>query len=74
MKGFSENAMLVQSALLKDNADVLVSLRAADFFNQRMRGLDQILVSLVCDDIETVKRNEFEINNKSRCTALSSTW
>lgn len=45
-----------QSALLKQNADLLVSLRGAVFFDDKKKGLDQILYSMGVDDIETGKK------------------
>jgi len=41
----------VQSMLLKQNADLIVSLRGAVFFEKRKGGLDQILISMGVDDL-----------------------
>jgi hypothetical protein len=46
----------MQSALLKQNADLLVSLRGAVFFDDKKKGLDQILFSLGVDDVEMGKK------------------
>lgn len=35
-----------QTALLKENADLLVSMRGAIFFDARKRGVDQVLISM----------------------------
>ena len=45
-----------QSALLKMNADLLVSLRGAVFFEDKKKGLDQILYSMGVDDVEIGKK------------------
>ena len=45
-----------QSSLLKGNADLLVSLRGAVFFDIQKKGLDQILYSFGVDDIDTGKK------------------
>lgn len=44
-----------QSSLLKENADLLVSLRSCVFFDARKRGVDQVLISMGIDDMETIK-------------------
>lgn len=41
----------IQSMLLKQNADLIVSLRGAVFFEKRKGGLDQILISMGVDDL-----------------------
>lgn len=45
-----------QAALLKENADLLVSLRGAVFFDDKKKGLDQILYSMGIDDVESGKK------------------
>ena len=37
---------MVQVALLKENADLVVSLRGAIFFDKKKRGMDQIMSSM----------------------------
>jgi len=44
-----------QNALLKENADQLVSLRGAIFFDAKKKGVDQVLISMGVDDMETIK-------------------
>lgn len=44
-----------QSALLKHNADLVVSLRGAVFFETKKKGFDQILISLGIDDLAAAK-------------------
>jgi len=44
-----------QSLLLKENADLLVSLRSCVFFDARKKGVDQVLISMGIDDMETIK-------------------
>ena len=39
---FSKLNMRTQAALLKHNADLVVSLRGAIFFESRKQGLDQV--------------------------------
>lgn len=46
----------VQSKLLKQNADLLVSLRGAVFFEDKKKGLDQILYSMGVEDIDIGKK------------------
>ena len=43
----------VQKSLLKHNADMVVSLRGADFFHASKQGSDQLLCSLGINDLET---------------------
>ncbi|TRY61424.1 hypothetical protein TCAL_14996 [Tigriopus californicus] len=45
-----------QKALLKTNADLMVSLRGGVFFDEKKKGIDQILFSLGVDDVELAKR------------------
>jgi hypothetical protein len=35
-----------QTALLKENADLLVSMRGAIFFDMKKKGVDQVLISM----------------------------
>ena len=51
---FTNLSQKVQGLLLKRNADLVVSLRGAAFF-QMKTGLDQILTSLGFEDLETAK-------------------
>jgi len=44
-----------QNSLLKENADLLVSLRGAIFFDSRKKGMNQVLISLGIDDMESIK-------------------
>jgi hypothetical protein len=44
-----------QNALLKENADLLVSLRGAIFFDSKKKGVDQVLISMGIDDMETIR-------------------
>jgi len=45
----------VQSTLLKNNADTIVSLRGAVFFEKRKKGFDQILITMGVDDFTEVR-------------------
>ena len=45
-----------QSALLKHNADFVVSLRAAVFFEKNKQGLDQIVLALGINDYDFTKK------------------
>ena len=45
----------VQETLIKHNSDMIVSLRAAVFFQMRKNGQNQIFYSLGNDDLDTVK-------------------
>merc|ERR1719228_1778629 len=47
--------MMDQANLLKENADLLVSLRGAIFFDSRKKGVNQVLISMGIDDLETIK-------------------
>merc|ERR1711994_569503 len=44
-----------QNSLLKENADVLVSMRGAIFFDSRKKGVNQVLISMGIDDMDTIK-------------------
>jgi len=44
-----------QAALLKENADLLVSLRGAIFFDSKKNGVDQVLLSMGEGDLETIR-------------------
>merc|ERR1719464_765559 len=44
-----------RTSLLKENADLLVSLRGAIFFDSRKKGVNQVLISMGIDDMETIK-------------------
>ena len=45
----------LQGALLKHNSDMVVSLRGAVFFEMKKQGMDQILISLGIDDIQSAQ-------------------
>jgi len=45
----------VQTNLLKNNADIIVSLRGAVFFEMKKQGLDQILSSLGINDLQAAR-------------------
>eukprot|EP00092_Neocalanus_flemingeri_P027056 GFUD01029342.1.p1 GENE.GFUD01029342.1~~GFUD01029342.1.p1 ORF type:complete len:735 (-),score=169.50 GFUD01029342.1:1651-3855(-) len=47
--------MMDQTNLLKENADLLVSLRGAIFFDSKKKGVNQVLISMGIDDLETIK-------------------
>jgi len=53
---FQDLDLMDQHSLLKENADLLVSLRGAIFFDSRKKGVNQVLMSLGIDDIQTIKR------------------
>jgi len=44
-----------RAALLKENADLLVSLRGAIFFDSKKNGVDQVLLSMGEGDLETIR-------------------
>lgn len=44
-----------QDAILKENADLLVSMRGAIFFDSRKKGVSQVLISMGIDDMDTIK-------------------
>eukprot|EP00090_Calanus_glacialis_P025704 TRINITY_DN4030_c0_g1_i1.p1 TRINITY_DN4030_c0_g1~~TRINITY_DN4030_c0_g1_i1.p1 ORF type:complete len:800 (+),score=137.49 TRINITY_DN4030_c0_g1_i1:357-2756(+) len=44
-----------QNNLLKENADLLVNLRGAIFFDSKKKGVDQVLISMGIDDLQTIK-------------------
>jgi len=44
-----------QNSLLKENADLLVSMRGAIFFDSKKKGVNQVLISMGIDDMETIK-------------------
>merc|ERR1740128_584821 len=52
---FSSLPIPDQTNLLKENADLLVSLRGAIFFDSRKKGVNQVLISMGIDDLETIK-------------------
>ena len=45
-----------QNALLKNNADLVVSLRGAVFFEVKKQGLDQIILTLGINDCDFAKK------------------
>jgi len=52
---FTDLPKLDQNNLLKENADLLVNLRGAIFFDSKKKGVDQVLCSMGIDDLETIK-------------------
>jgi hypothetical protein len=52
---FSNLPFSVQQCLLQHNADMVVSLRGAQFFQLKQQGKDQILCSLGAGDVEIAK-------------------
>lgn len=52
---FSGLPIIDQTNLLKENADLLVSLRGAIFFDSKKKGVNQVLISMGIDDLETIK-------------------
>lgn len=55
MDCFNDLPLMDQSSLLKENADLLVSLRGAIFFDSKKKGVNQVLISMGIDDLETIK-------------------
>ena len=53
--GFTSLPGKIQSVLLKQNADMLISLQGVVFFQCKANGLDQILYSLGTEDRETAR-------------------
>ena len=43
---FVDLPIMDQSSLLKENADLLVSLRGAIFFDSKKKGVNQVLISM----------------------------
>lgn len=56
-----------QTTLLKSNADLMVSLKGAVFFDKRNMGIDQILFSMGLDDIEMAKRMIMSTSKTAGC-------
>jgi len=52
---FLELPSTAQTTLLKNNADMIVSLRGAVFFEMKKQGLDQILSSLGINDLQSAR-------------------
>ena len=46
LESFTDLPKQDQNALLKENADLLVSLRGAIFFDSKKKGVDQVLISM----------------------------
>jgi len=44
-----------QATLLMENADLLVNLRGAIFFDSKKKGVNQILISMGIEDMDTIK-------------------
>ena len=56
---FLDLPAITQTTLLKDNADMIVSLRGAVFFENKKQGLDQILSSLGIEDLQSAREMIF---------------
>lgn len=52
---FTDLSKTDQNNLLKENADLLVNLRGAIFFDSKKKGVDQVLISMGIDDLQTIK-------------------
>lgn len=52
---FTDLVKVDQCALLKENADLVVSLRGALFFDKKMKGTDQIMSSMGFEDRKLIK-------------------
>lgn len=52
---FGDLSKFEQNSLLKENADLLVSMRGAIFFDSRKKGVNQVLISMGIDDMDTIK-------------------
>jgi len=63
---FADLPMMDQSSLLKENADLLVSLRGAIFFDSKKKGVNQVLISMGIDDLETIKTMFSPLMKESR--------
>lgn len=48
---FTELSATMQSVLLKESADLLVSLRAAIFFEEKKKGMDQVRTELTASPL-----------------------
>ncbi|TRY67719.1 hypothetical protein TCAL_02933 [Tigriopus californicus] len=64
---FRELPIPDQTSLLKSNADLMVSLKGAVFFDKRNMGIDQILFSMGLDDIEMAKRMIMSTSKTAGC-------
>jgi len=56
LKCFTNLQKVDQIALLKENADLLVSFRGAIFFDKKKKGVDQVMSSMGIDDMEVIKK------------------
>eukprot|EP00091_Calanus_sinicus_P002423 TRINITY_DN12462_c0_g1_i1.p1 TRINITY_DN12462_c0_g1~~TRINITY_DN12462_c0_g1_i1.p1 ORF type:complete len:141 (-),score=32.74 TRINITY_DN12462_c0_g1_i1:88-510(-) len=56
LKCFTNLQKVDQVTLLKENADLLVSLRGSIFFDKKKEGVDQIMSSMGKEDMETIKK------------------
>merc|ERR1719228_945534 len=63
---FADLPLMDQSSLLKENADRLVSLRGAIFFDSKKKGVNQVLISMGIDDLETIKTMFSPLMKESR--------
>jgi len=63
---FVDLPIMDQSSLLKENADLLVSLRGAIFFDSKKKGVNQVLISMGIDDLETIKTMFSPLMKESR--------
>ena len=72
---FSNLPEKVQDALLQHNADMIINLRAAVFFQKHKQGLDQIRYSVGLDDIETVETmivEEQQLHSSNKSNSLEN--
>eukprot|EP00092_Neocalanus_flemingeri_P048275 GFUD01055016.1.p1 GENE.GFUD01055016.1~~GFUD01055016.1.p1 ORF type:complete len:258 (-),score=45.94 GFUD01055016.1:601-1278(-) len=56
LKCFTNLQKVDQVAVLKENADLLVSLHGAIFFDEKKKGMDQLLSSMGIDDMGIIKQ------------------
>lgn len=56
---FTDLPKVDQEFLMKENADLLVSLRGAIFFDSRKKGVNQLLISIGIEDMATIKSTIF---------------
>merc|ERR1719435_631923 len=63
---FTDLPKIDQNNLLKENADLLVNLRGAIFFDSKKKGVDQVLISMGIDDLETIKTMFSPLMKESR--------
>lgn len=64
MPSFQTLTKADQTALLKENADLLVSMRGAIFFDTKKKGVDQILLSMGNEDMQTIRTTFAQLLNQ----------